>query len=353
MTRAVSDFTQKVRKPLDTLSSTGEPKDAKTCVTVVSYSPTTFNEVHGNSLAECLPGDQPGITWINISGLKDMNIIKQVAKRFNLHPLTVEDILNVGHYSKMEEYEHYCFISLKMLLWRPNLKDFYSEQLSIVFSEKFIITFQETETDFFDDIYHRLRDAPGKLRQQGSDYLIYRLIDSVVDQYFVALDGMSDQLENLEEMIIATPTPKHSRIIYHLKRKVLLLRKAIWPIREAINRLLHAENEFITPFTRLYFRDVYDHTIQAIDTLESFRDMLSGLLDVYLTSVSNKMNEIMKVLTIIATIFIPITFIASIYGMNFKNIPELNTRWGYPVVLCVMFLVAISMLIFFRRKKWL
>jgi magnesium transporter len=354
MPKRIRNLIKKVGLPPGTPIYTGEIKVATPRITVVNYSQESFEKSICSSLQECQSFIKTtGTTWINIEGLHDVDLIKQVAEQFHIHPLTVEDILNVEQRSKVDEFEDYCYISLRILYWLPELKDFANEQLSIVFNNQFIISFEENKTQFFNPLYQQLGIKSGRLRQQGSDYLVYRLVDTMVDQYFVVLEGLSEQLETLEDIIISEPSPKNSRTIYALKRKVLVLRKAIWPIREAINRLLHSEIEFITPFTHIYLRDVYDHTIQAIDTLESFRDMLTGLLDVYLSSVSNRLNEVMKVLTIIATIFIPITFIASIYGMNFKKMPELDYPWGYPIVLLVMLIIAVLELIYFRLKKWL
>lgn len=343
---------QKTGQPPGTLMYTGKEKAVKSSVTVFIYNDCEMHETTGPQLPPSLP--TLDMTWINIDGLNDTALIDQITARYQLHPLTVEDILNVQQRSKVEEFDHYLFITLRVLFWDAVVHTFSTEQLSLIVGQDFVLSFQEKSSGLFNIIYERLRaDGAQRLRQHGSDYLAYRLIDVVVDQYFIVLEGLGDRIEDLEERIIANPSSKNSRMLYHLKRQILMLRKAVWPTREAISHLLQVERDIITPFTRLYLRDVYDHTIQAIDSLETFRDMLASILDVYLSSISNRMNEVMKVLTIIATIFIPITFIASVFGMNFKYMPELEWRFGYHIALGIMFFIALIMLYFFHRKKWI
>jgi magnesium transporter len=310
--------------------------------------------VYTGSKKKIVPRVTATSTWINVEGLNNPALIEEISQRYHLHPLTVEDILNVQQRPKIEEFNDYVFITLKILVWNSRRKTFFSEQFSIAFGKNFVLTFQEHETHFFKPLVERMRSSGNqRLRQQSCDYLVYRLIDIIVDQYFVVLEGMGELIESIEEKIISSPTPKNSRTLYGLKRKMLTLRKAIWPMREMSSHLLQTEEAFISPFTRVYFRDVYDHTAQAIDTVETFRDMLAGLLDVYLSSLTNRMNEIMKILTIISTIFIPITFIASVYGMNFEFMPELHWHAGYPMAIGIMFDVTLVMLAFFRSKKWI
>lgn len=345
---------QKVGQPPGTAIYTGK-KSTETKVSVVQYSAHDFHEISGKNLDECAVEQKEGlITWINVTGLHDAALIKELANRYQLHPLTVEDILNIEQRPKVEEFDGYEFITLKMLTWQAKQKTFSAEQLSIVFNKQFILSFQENPTPIFDTIHERLRSsATQRLRQQGADYLVYRLIDCTVDYYFVVLEAIGDQIEKIEERIVSSPKPQITRALYRLKRQMMFLRKIIWPMRELISHLLQSDEVSISSFTRVYLRDLYDHVVQAIDTIETFRDMLSSMLDMYLSSLTNRMNEIMKTLTIIATIFIPITFIASLYGMNFVYMPELHWHYGYFGALGAMVIVAIVMLIYFRNRKWI
>ncbi|MCX7124678.1 MAG: magnesium/cobalt transporter CorA [Gammaproteobacteria bacterium] len=321
---------------------------------------TTFDEAHcktttGPHLDECLSEKTLAVTWINVVGLSDISIIKELAKRFTIHPLTVEDILNVDQRPKVEEFEGYVFFTLKIMHWNAKDSSLSIQQISIIFGKDLILSFLETDVAIFDQIRIKLNNTSTQtqgLRQQSSDYLAYRLIDAIVDDYFVALEYLGEEIEKVEDRIITTPTPQNARIIYRLKRQMLLLRKAVWPVREAISHLLYEENTLVTKFTRVYLRDVYDHMMQAIDTVETFRDMLSSMLDMYLSGLSIRMNEIVKTLTIITTIFIPITALASIYGMNLPDIPMMRSKWGFLVVCTLMVTSIICMILYFRKKKW-
>ncbi len=346
---------KKTGQPPGTFVYTGDKKVLKPKLTAVVYTEQTLQEATGSTLADCSRVlETPGNCWLNVEGLDDTALIAQIAERYQLHPLTVEDILNVGQRPKVDEFDNYLFIILKTLTWDPKQLIFAIEQLSIIIGKDFLLSFQEGDTPLFTDIRQRMHtSAVQRMRQNGIDYLGYRLVDDIVDHYFVILEGLGEQIEALEDKIITTPSPQNSRMIYRLKRQILMLRKVVWPARQAINHLLQTDGTLISAFTHIYLRDVYDHITQAIDTLETFRDMTSGILDVYLSSLSYRMNEVMKVLTIIATIFIPITFLASIYGMNFKYMPELDWHWGYPVTLLVMLLAVVVMLGYFKRKKWL
>jgi magnesium transporter len=350
---------KKAGQPPGTAMYTGTKKDKAPVITVIQYSSHDFHEYVGPNLKNFTSAEKnevsgPIITWINVEGLHDVPVVEELAKRFGLHPLTVEDILNVEQRPKIEEFDLYTFITIKVLLWYEKKSTFSIKQLSIVLGENFVLSFQEQDTTLFDQIRLRLSGDPSqRLRQQGSDYLTYRLMDAVVDNYFIVLEGLGDQIEKMEERIVSSPTQQNVRTVYRLKRQMLLLRRNIWPMREAVSHLMHSDSKLISKFTELYLRDLYDHTVQAIDSIEIFRDILSNMIDMYLTSLTNRMNEIMKTLTIITTIFIPITSIASIYGMNFEYMPELKSRYGYPVVLLVMLTLATSMLIYFRRKKWI
>lgn len=346
---------RKAGQPPGTPTYTGTSHGKPPSLTVITYDKNSCHKKVGATLADCLhEKSKNGTTWVSIEGLHDIKLIEQVAKHFQLHPLTVEDILNVEQRPKIEEFDNYIFITLKVLHWTEKSSTFSVKQISLIFGENFLLSFQELDTSLFDALSTRLQSDPNqRLREQGSDYLAYRLIDTIIDQYFIVLEALGEKIEDVEQQIIDDPEQKNSRSIYRLKRQILVLRKAIWPIREAISHLLHTEEKYVSAFTRVYLRDVYDHTVQAIDTVETFRDMISGMIDMYLSSLTNRMNEIMKTLTIITTIFIPITAIASVYGMNFTYIPGLDWRYGYSTALGSMVLIAITMLFYFKKKKWI
>jgi len=253
----------------------------------------------------------------------------------------------------MEDFVDYLFVVLKMLHYDEKEKAVRAEQVSLILGSNYVISFQETEGDVFDPIRERIRMERGRIRKMGADYLAYSLIDEIVDNYFLILEKLGEKIEDMEDALVTNPTPETLQAIHGLKREMIFLRKSVWPLREVISRLERWESPLIDKSIAIYLRDVYDHTIQVIDAIETFRDMLSGMLDIYLSSISNRMNEIMKVLTMIATIFIPLTLIAGIYGMNFKYMPELESPWGYPMIYLVMLVIGIIMVIYFRRKRWL
>jgi len=253
----------------------------------------------------------------------------------------------------MEDFEDHLFVTVKMIYFDDKKNDIEAEQLSIIFGPNFVISFQEKEGDIFNPIRDRIRKARGRIRKMKADYLAYALLDTIVDHYFIVLEKLGEKIEGMEEELVAKPTPETLQSIHTLKRELIFLRKSIWPLREVVNVLERGESSLIHKSTGIYLRDVYDHTIQVVDTVETFRDMVSGMLDIYLSSVSNRMNEVMKVLTIVATIFIPLTFLAGVYGMNFKHMPELELPWGYPGLLVLMIAVGLTMVAYFRSKKWL
>jgi magnesium transporter len=353
-----SDLTHRVKKvgqPPGTAVYTGKKTKQPASVTAIYYDAEHCTVKTGSTLEAALTDNSAfGTAWINLSGLANVDVVQSIASQFNLHPLTVEDILNTSQRPKIEEFDHYIFITLRVLLFKDKSKPLAAQQLSIVFGKDFVLTFEESSSGLIDPIAAKLQGAKNqRLREQKSDYLVYRLIDAVVDAYFLVLEDVGDQIEAIEKDIIDSPTQKNMRLIYRMKRQLLILRKIIWPLREVISHLLYEENDIISRFTRLYFRDAYDHIAQAIDSVETFRDMLSNLLDVYLSSLSMRTNEIMKTLTIITTIFIPITAVASIYGMNLVDIPLMKSRLGFYVVAAVMVFSVGVMLLYFRRKKWM
>ena len=332
----------------------GEQRVDETRITLIDYDEAHLQERMLDGIEEAFPlKDLPTVTWINIDGLHEVDTIEKVGQHFNIHHLVLEDILNTGQRPKTEEFEDVIFVVLKMLHYHKDAEKITSEQFSLVLGSNFLITFQEIQGDVFKTVRERIRIPKTRIRNAGCDYLAYALIDAIVDYYFVILEALGDKIENIEIQLLDNPTRDTLEIIHEMKREMIYLRKQIWPIREIINSLVKSESSLIQEQMHIYFRDVYDHTIQIIDTIESYRDILGGMLDIYLSTLSNKMNEVMKVLTIIATIFIPITFIAGVYGMNFKFMPELEWRWGYVMAWAIIVVVAGIMIGFFKKKQWL
>lgn len=297
--------------------------------------------------------EKEGVTWINIEGVRNAEVMQRIGACFNLHPLLLEDIAFGGQRPKVEYFEDHVFIVVQMLEFKEETKDIKIEQVSFVLGKNYVLSFQEIEGDVFDPNRERLRTFKGKIRRSGPDYLIYSLIDTIVDNYFVILEKTGEKIEEIEMNLIAHPSPELLRATYKLKRDNIFLRKSVWPLREVVSRLERDESDLIKDSTKIFLRDVYDHTIEVIETVESYRDVLGGMVDMYLSSASNKMNSIIKVLTIISTIFIPLTFIVGVYGMNFKFFPELEWEYGYFIIWGIMILIAGGMLLFFRKKRWL
>ena len=336
-----------------TLVHVGEKKTDEVRIRVIDYDEGNIEEKEVSTVAECTAyKDKSTVTWINIDGLHQVGVIEEIGKKFDIHPLTSEDILHTEQRPKMDDFDDYIFMTTKMLTYDKADDQVNVEQFSLVLGTHYVISFQEKIGDVFDPIRERLRKGKGRIRKMGADYLAYALIDAIVDNYFSVLEQIGEAVESLEETLIANPGPEIVQKIHFLKRELIFLRKSVWPLREVINALQRSESKLIQDNTAVFLRDVYDHTIQIIDTVETFRDMVSGMLDIYLSSVSNKMNQVMKVLTIIATIFIPLTFIAGIYGMNFKFMPELEWQWGYPLVLGIMIFLGVLMLTYFKIKRW-
>jgi magnesium transporter len=352
--RIIQKRPKKVGLPPGTVVYTGDKKTEKVRIAIIDYDEAQFQEKEAKDVEECFPfKDKPTVTWINIDGIHQVDIIEKIGKHFNLHPLVLEDIVNTGQRPKMEDFVDYLFVVLKMLHYDEKEKEVRAEQVSLILGSNYVISFQETEGDVFDAIRERIRMDRGRIRKMGADYLAYALMDAIVDNYFLILENLGEKIEDIEDAVVTNPAPETLQAIHGLKREMIFLRKSVWPLREVISRLERWESPLIDKSIAIYLRDVYDHTIQVIDAIETFRDMLSGMLDIYLSSISNRMNEIMKVLTMIATIFIPLTLIAGIYGMNFKYMPELESPWSYPMIYLVMLVIGIIMVIYFRRKRWL
>jgi magnesium transporter len=354
MSKLIKKRSKKAGLPPGTLVHIGEKKTDTPKITVMDYDEAHFQEKEIKTIEECfLFKDKPTVTWINIDGLHQVEILEKLGECYGLHPLVLEDILNTDQRPKMEDYGEYLYIVLRMLNYNDKSSEIESEQISLVLGPNFVFSFQEREGDTFNPIRDRIRNSKGRIRKMGADHLAYTLLDSIIDNYFIILEKLGEKIEFLEEEVVTRPTPETLQTIHHLKREMIFLRKGVWPLREVISGLERGESSLIKESTRIYLRDVYDHTIQTIDTIETYRDMVSGMLDIYLSSISNRLNAVMKVLTIIATIFMPLTFIAGIYGMNFKYMPELEWRWGYPAIWFAVVLISVSMLIYFKRKRWL
>lgn len=345
---------RKAGLPPGALVHIGERKTETVKISVLDYDEATCQEAVLSELEQCLVyRDRDSVTWLDIEGVHDARVLEKIGECFGLHPLVVEDILNTDQRPKMEDYGDYIYIVMRMLSDGGEQALFGSEQVSLILGANFVLSIQEgAEGDVFEPVRSRIRSGKGQARKLGADYLAYSLIDAVVDNYFIILEKTGEYLEALEEDLINEPRRDTLPHIHRLKREMIYLRKSVWPLREVLSGMQRRDSPLIRAGTAYYLRDVYDHTIQVIDNVETFRDMLSGMLDIYLSSVSNRTNEVMKVLTVIATLFIPLTWIAGVYGMNFKQMPELAWEWGYPAVWGVMATVTIGMLAYFKKKKW-
>ena len=344
-----------------TLQYVGEKRLDEIKITIHDYDEDHAKTLEITDIEECRPYlENPSNTWIRVWGLHDIEKLKSIWSYFDLHPLVQEDIVNTHQRPKAEEYEDNIFFVLRMLKYNeqdPSVLD--SEQISIVLGENYVLSFQESDVPHFAPVLQRLQIVGSRLRRLGPDYLAYALIDTVVDNYFNVLDQMGEQMESTEEELLTDPTAETFHRIHVLRREAVFFRKSIWPLRDTINSVLRDQSKFIDESINVYLRDVYDHMVQIIDNIENYRDMIMGMHDMYMTHISNKMNEVMKVLTIIATIFIPLTFVAGIYGMNFDpeaspyNMPELSWYYGYPAFWVVMIVIATSLVLYFKRKDWL
>lgn len=337
-----------------TLVHVGERMADKTSLRVVTYNPVEVRTSPRLGPAKgVLPSVGQGVAWINVDGLHQVDVITALGRDFNLPALVLEDILNTDHRPKLEVHDDFLFIVVKVLVPEPARDAFHVRQLSLVLGRNFVLTFQEARGDVFDAVRERINGGKGRIRFNGPDYLAYALLDAVVDNYFLVLESISAELENLEEALLTSPAPTDLLRFHRLRREAILLRRAIWPAREVLAGLMRDDSDLIKPETRIFFRDVHDHAVQVMDIVESLRDLASSLLELHLSRNSQRMNETIKILTLIATIFIPLTFIAGVYGMNFEFMPELRWSWGYPLVLLFMLGVAVTMLLYFKRKHWL
>ncbi|MGE0561368.1 MAG: magnesium/cobalt transporter CorA [Flavobacteriales bacterium] len=338
--------------PPGNLDYHGEVFSQNKDIELISYSKDTINRISTDNLGKALSLiSENHESWINLVGLHNVDHIKAIGNHFNIHHLVLEDILNTDHRPKTELYDGYLFFIAKMFLVSQD-DNYQFEQVSFIVGKDYLLTFQEKEGDVFNIIRERLDDKDSRLRIRKSDYLFYRLVDTIVDGYYYTLEHIADKIELLEDRLQDNPSKEDYKEIQQLKRDLIFLRKSVYPLREAIAKITKENNDLIEEDNITYFNDVYDHCIHIIDSIETFRDLTSSLMDLYMTSMSNKMNEVMKVLTVISTIFIPITFVAGVYGMNFQYMPELTHKWGYPITMIVMTILVIVMIVYFKIKKW-
>jgi magnesium transporter len=354
MKRTIQKASRKAGLPPGTLIHIGAKSQAAPRMFRIDYTENALQEMEVGKNESVLPRkDQFPVSWVNIDGLDDLELIQRIGIDLAIHPLTLEDIVHTDQRPKAEEFDGYLFVVLKMLSYEPTERHIRAEQVSLLLGERYLVSFQEFPGDVFEGVRERLRKGKGRIRRSGADYLLYSLLDALVDQYFVILETFGEKIEDMEEGLLAYPTTEMLQGLHDMKREMIFLRKQVWPLREILSRLSKREMDLITEATGVFLRDVYDHSVQVIETIESYRDILAGMVDIYLSTVSNRMNEVMKVLTIIATIFIPLTFVAGIYGMNFAYMPEIDWVWGYLWFWGLVVAITVGMLIFFRRKKWL
>lgn len=338
--------------PPGTLVYTGSSMTDRIKISLIEYNEAEFFEQEFYDLSECVAHVKPDLVkWINVEGIHKTEVIEKIGKLYKIHPLTLEDIVHIDQRPKFEDYETYVVAIMKMISYNQKIQ---AEQLSVVLMDNMVISFQEPHGgDAFGIIRTRLRQAKGRIRKAGADYLAYALMDAVVDHYFHAIEKIGDEVEKIEEEIIGDSDNKSLMQLYALKREMIYLRKQVWPMRDMISNIVRSETKLINPSTDIYLRDLQDHVTRIIDTVETYRDLLSGIMDIYLSTNANKMNEVMKVLTIMSSIFIPVTFIAGVYGMNFEFMPELKSPYGYAITWAIMLVIMIGLIIYFKRKKWM
>ena len=356
MGRLVRFRTKRPGAPPGTMVPGESQRVEKVRIEVVEYGPDGFHERRVERCSDVLPlKDPPIITWVNIEGLHDVQLVQELGERLSIHPLVLEDIVSVGQRPKMEEHPGYVFLVLPMLSIEPGTHNVKDEQLSILFGPHYAFTFQEHagDGDPFDPVRDRIHQAGSRIRTFGSDYLAYALVDSIVDHYFVILESLGIAAEQMEMEVFQQPKKDTMHRLHALKREMLVARRAVWPVRDLVNNLAHSESPLVADATRVFLRDVHDHMIRIIDTVVTLRDVVTGALDLYMSTISNRTNDVMKALTVITTIFVPLTFIVGVYGMNFEFMPELNWPWAYPALMLLMFLLVVATLWQFKRRGWL
>ncbi len=358
MPEHLASKSDKIGLPPGTPVFVGEQRSDEIKMQVIDYGESVFDHRTVDDVKALFPyRDKSTISWINIDGLHDVDLVQGLCQHFEIHPLVIEDILSPQQRPKIEVFDQYLYIVFKMLNYQN--EEIVSEQISLILGKTFVITFQEVPGDIFDSLRERIEKGRGRIRKNQSDYLAYSIMDVVIDHYFLVLESLGDEIESLEENVLNNPQESFLEDLYYLRHRLIYMRKATWPLREVVSTLQRGELTFIKKSTLRFIGDLYDHIAQVIDTVETNREMVSSILDVYLSMMSNKMNEIMKVLTIIATIFIPLSFLAGVYGMNFDmnagpfNMPELSYKYGYLIFWGISLLTGGGLVFFFRRKKWL
>ncbi|MBS3055888.1 MAG: magnesium/cobalt transporter CorA [Candidatus Aenigmarchaeota archaeon] len=350
MKKLAENLSKKAGLPPGSVVYVGKKISEKVIIRMMDYTKDYVIEKEVKNIDDCFSFfKKPSTTWIDVGGVHQTEILKKIKDYLGLHPLLVEDIANTNHRIKIEYFENYIFIFLKMIDYDKEIK---IEQVSLIIGPKFVISFQEMSSNKFDVIKDRIKNSKSKLRKMDSSYLAYTLIDTIIDNYFVVLEKLGEKIEKMEHELIENP--KHEIMIKFLtlKRELIFLRKSVWPVREIINSLQKDGGKIFKENTEIYLKDIYDHTVQIIETIEILREISFEMVEIYLSSVNNKMNDIMKMLTVIATIFIPLTFITSIYGMNFVNMPELSYPIAYPIILIFMAFIGVMMFLYFRKKGW-
>jgi magnesium transporter len=328
-----------------------------TKISVFTYNENAFSESVVDSIDDAFAKKAPdSVTWINVDGIQDVGLLQRLGDHFHIHPLVLEDIANTSQRPKVEDYENYLYAVLRMLYYDKDTGRLSGEQVSLIAGDHYVLSLQEGDEkryDVFESVRDRIRSGLGKIRKVGPDFLMYSLIDAIVDNYFEAIEILEDKIQETENMVTSKDNEDVLKLIQNLKRETMILSKSIWPLREVTSMLQKDDIIHVGPATHIYFRDVYDHVVQLIDTIETIREIISTMLDTYLSTLSNRLNEVMKVLTIISTVFIPLTFIVGVYGMNFRYMPEIQSPWGYPAVWVIMVIVAVLMLRYFKKKKWI
>ena len=354
----MSQVSKRKRKPAGSSPGSvvyvGSERTASVSITRIRYSPEGAEAPVVVSPSECRPEPgRPGVTWYTVDGVHNVEILKTLGENFGLHPLVVEDIGNTTQRPKLEGFDGYYFLAAKMITYDSKASKVKTEHISIVYGVGFVVLFLQDPEDLFSPIRQRIESGKGRIRKHGSDYLVYAIVDAIVDYYFHVLEEVGERLEKLEDEVVIRPSVQTLRAIHDMKRELIALRRSIWPMREVVNAMARDESSFVTSEVKIFLRDLYDHTVHVIDSVETMRDIITGTLDIYLSSVSNRLNEVMKVLTVMSSIFIPLTFIVGVYGMNFHYMPELEWHWGYPAVWVAMLVISATLLSIFKRKRWM